>query len=313
MKLTSEDLNKIDRQVYENTNGLAYLADKENIYHALQQNLSLEYDESNIFLYYIDSDNVKHTVSIVPRGVDLSTFVGCTAFAISNPPSVAYVGTPIALAQSKQPNDCNQTTAWKVSDIDVASISSAGVITPRKIGATTVLGQCASYTDSFLLTVKRTVDLTDKLLYAQNVVGDGNQESRYNITYEIQSGATWGRSALEDEDDDFNNNFYVDPGEKVTFTVGTGRTLIGLTFFNQETGLLTASARGKTFQGSTTVEYVGNVTGTYSWINTTDSRVYVCGMVDVKPENFASSNLSILWEAPTAAELAAAQSAGSEE
>lgn len=319
LKLPSEDLNKMDEQILQNLQDIKELQKVDNIYNALQMNLELTYDATNqvYILNYIDNNRNRHIISEVPfaAGVDLSTFVACSDLTVSWPAShTGYVGTPITFSYSQSPSDCSQRIAWKVSDVHIASITSQGILTPRACGNVLVTAACGSFVREFNMAIKRTVNLSDKLVRSQQISGDGSGMINYKNPRikVVDSSASWGFSALMDTSNDFNNNFYIDPGETMTITVGdSGHAVRDLCIFEDGSGVPTELPQTDyswwqfTHENTNTAyqDYIYNGTP-FTYTNTGNSRLYfICLLGTYSNGTFGSMRpdqydgwLSIEWE-----------------
>lgn len=321
LKLASEDLNKMDEQILQNVKDIKVLQKVENIYTALQTNLELTYDATNqkYILNYIDNNRNRHIISEVPvaAGVDLSTFVACSDLTVSWPAShTGYIGSPITFQYSQSPSNCSQRIAWKVSDVQIASITSQGVLTPRALGEVIVTATCGSFVREFNMVIKRTVNLSDKLIRSQQISGDGMSMAAYrNVRIKVvDASASWGYAAPVDANNDFNNNLYIDPGEKMTITVGNATHAVkDLCIFEDSSGVPTEVVKDGynwlqfTHENSNTAyqQYILNGTP-FTYTNWGTNRLYfVCllGTYNSETESFGGMTpaqydgwLAIEWE-----------------
>ena len=301
-ELTDEDMKRLDRQIYKNARAIDDLQNTENIYLALQRNLSLTSADGNIYLNYIDDNGESHVVSGIPLGVDLSNFIPATDFAVMGSKNVISVGEDYQYEYFVQPSDSTQKPVWKVGDVSVASITSRGVLTGRKCGKTKVTAMLNGVSREYDVTVKRLITLAS----LNRVTTNGRKIDGYltdtvndfrNPAIAFVDGKNWFTTFM-DQSNDWNNNLYVLPGEKLTLDVDSPYVFSEVLIFTHPTGTIDTSNPEKyVFTGGTGVEGSKKGAGNhFEYVNFSDEKVYFFFIVDTETNSGAGagSNLSSL-------------------
>lgn len=152
-KLTAAALNEMDDQIKANTEGVA-LFTMDTIVEAIKT-LRLTTDGEYIYLYYGDT-----LLNEVPVS-DASDIIQCESLTVTSPS-----GSEIALEAGKAgvsittavtPSDCSQSVRFRSSDISVANVNSAGLVSGKALGTATVTVVCGRYSKAFAVSVSEQI------------------------------------------------------------------------------------------------------------------------------------------------------------
>ena len=230
MKLTAQDVKEMDEQIAQNVNDIATLTSRVDVVPTQRANdirtLRLSAEADAIFLYY--GDEMLGSAAIVDPG----TIIYCTGLTVTGTPGPLLIGQTGQITVTKQPADCNQSIRFSSSDIHVATVTSAGVVTAVGSGVATITVACGSHSQTVTVKVSRNVSLLDKVSYNISNLQVDTYNNVSGLLYVIGSGQY---SFVGNIPFDLTN-FVLKPGEAVTLTCldedsGTWTTLYFKCFF----------------------------------------------------------------------------------
>lgn len=230
-KLTAAALNEMDSQIKANTEGVA-LFTMDTIVEAIKT-LRLTTDGEYIYLYY--GDTLLNEVAVS----DASDIIQCESLTVTSPS-----GSEIALEAGKAgvtittavtPSDCSQSVRFRSSDISVANVNSAGVVSGKALGTATVTVTCGRYTKQFTVSVSEqvspgwqagdwaTAPYTNNGMTGLNIDRDTSQKRAISYPYTDQQGIYLkaGCTLKVTCDENYGIQYYyiIKPGDgELTFT-----------------------------------------------------------------------------------------------
>ena len=155
-KLKAASLNEMDAQIKANAEGVS-LFTMDTIVAAIKQ-MRLTTDGEYLYLYYGDTLLDEAAVS------DASDIIQCEGLTVTSPTYTdltVTVGGDSADSETIKtaitPSDCSQTVRFRSSDITVANVTSAGVVTGRAKGRATVTVTCGKYKKVFPVAVREII------------------------------------------------------------------------------------------------------------------------------------------------------------
>lgn len=148
-KLTAEQLNEMDNQIKANADGVSLFT--MDTITAVVKKLKLQSDGGVVGLYLDDT-----LISDTEVG-DLSGLIPCEGLSVTSPTGDTITlqagGNTVTIATSVTPSDCNQTVRFRSGDIAIANVTSAGVLSGKKLGVVQVTVACDKFSKTFTVNV----------------------------------------------------------------------------------------------------------------------------------------------------------------
>lgn len=211
-KLTAAALNEMDAQIKENTDGVA-LFTMETIVEAIKT-LRLTTDGEYIYLYLGDT-----LLDEVPVS-DASDIIQCEGMTVTSPTSASIVlqagSGSVSIQTEITPSDCSQSVRFRSSDISVAAVTSAGVLTGKAKGTATLTVTCGKYRKTFAVSVWEKMEPT--WLTGDWVTAPYTNNGLTGMSIDVASSAN--RALCYPYTD--QKSIFLKAGEKLTVTCGTG-------------------------------------------------------------------------------------------
>lgn len=152
-KLTAAALNRMDKQIALNAEGIASF-NRQMVVNELEK-LSLETDGQYIILKF--GDVVIGEVAIA----DVANVIACTDLVVTSSGEVSVdVSETSDITCAIQPDDCNQVIRYRSDDLSIASVDSSGKITGIGAGVCKINILCGSHRGSVIATVSEIVKPT---------------------------------------------------------------------------------------------------------------------------------------------------------
>ena len=189
-RLQASDLNEMDEQILANANKAdsneTFINGINSYIANLLNNLAITADSDTVYLHYGNT-----LLSSAELPLDTDDFVPCTAVSIdsvSGTVSLSTGGTQTFTA-TRVTVDTTQDVRWLISDTDVATVTSGGVVTAVDVGVVTLTAKCGKKTATATISVSKTIVLTGNVSVCNWI---GYSSGEHKLSYICESSGFVG-------------------------------------------------------------------------------------------------------------------------